>query len=77
MLTDVKSREIFITAWLLLAVIGIGLYPKLVTQTYEVKTVAVTTHVQESLPPIAQKRLSLYASVLRHPHYPKLKLVIY
>ncbi len=35
---DVKPRELFIAACLLLPIIGIGLYPKLATQTYDVKT---------------------------------------
>jgi NAD(P)H-quinone oxidoreductase subunit 4 len=66
-LTDAKPREVFITACLLLPIIGIGLYPKLVTQTYDVKTVAVTTHVQESLPLFAQQRSPLYANALKAP----------
>jgi NAD(P)H-quinone oxidoreductase subunit 4 len=70
-LTDAKPREIFITACLLLPVIGIGLYPKVVTQTYDVKTVAVTTHVQESLPLIAKSRSPLYASALKAPSLPE------
>jgi NAD(P)H-quinone oxidoreductase subunit 4 len=70
-LKDAKPREVFITACLLLPIIGIGLYPKLVTQTYDVKTVAVTTHVQESLPLFAQKRSPLYASALKAPSLPE------
>ncbi|NJL51550.1 MAG: NAD(P)H-quinone oxidoreductase subunit 4 [Hydrococcus sp. SU_1_0] len=70
-LTDAKPREVFITACLLLPIIGIGLYPKLVTQTYDVKTVALTTHVHESLPLIAQQRSPLYASTFEAPSLPE------
>jgi len=37
-LGDAKPREIFIAVCLLVPIIGIGLYPKVATQTYDVKT---------------------------------------
>ncbi len=43
--SDAKPREIFLTACLLLLMIGIGFYPKLLRPTHDVKTLAVTTHV--------------------------------
>ena len=46
---DTKPREVLITACLLLPIIGIGFYPKLVTQSYDVKTVEVSSHIQDSL----------------------------
>jgi NAD(P)H-quinone oxidoreductase subunit 4 len=49
-LADAKPREIFITACLLLPIIGIGLYPKLAMQTYDVKTVAITAQIHNALP---------------------------
>ncbi|NES86007.1 MAG: NAD(P)H-quinone oxidoreductase subunit 4 [Moorea sp. SIO2B7] len=55
---DAKPREIFITACLLLPIIAIGLYPKLATNTYDVKTVEVATKVRSALPIIAQQRES-------------------
>ncbi len=61
---DVKPRELFITACLLIPIIGIGLYPKLATQTYDVKTVEVATHARQFLPVVAkQQPSSLYSSV--------------
>lgn len=54
-LGDAKPREIFITACLLLPILGIGIYPKLATRTYDVKTVEVAAKVQRSLPVIARK----------------------
>ncbi len=47
--TDVQPREIFITACLLIPVVGIGLYPKLVTQTYDAKTIEVAAHEHQIL----------------------------
>ncbi|MGB5962709.1 MAG: hypothetical protein WBG73_18870 [Coleofasciculaceae cyanobacterium] len=45
---DAKPREIFITACLLLPIIGIGLYPKMAMQIYDVKTVAVAAQVRNA-----------------------------
>jgi NAD(P)H-quinone oxidoreductase subunit 4 len=62
LLTDAKPREIFITACLLIPIIGIGLYPKLVTQTYDVKTTEVAMHIHETMKVTNQERANLYAS---------------
>ena len=65
---DLRPRELFITACLLLPIIGIGFYPKLATQTYDVKTVEVATHAREALPVVArQDSSSLYSSVFSAP----------
>ncbi|MBW4647992.1 MAG: NAD(P)H-quinone oxidoreductase subunit 4 [Kastovskya adunca ATA6-11-RM4] len=65
-LGDAKPREVFITACLLLPVIGIGLYPKVATQTYDIKTVEVASHVREMLPVVATSRGSFRtASLMR------------
>ncbi|HBB32680.1 MAG TPA: NAD(P)H-quinone oxidoreductase subunit 4 [Cyanobacteria bacterium UBA8803] len=64
-LIDANPREIFITLCLLVPIIGIGLYPKMVTQTYDVKTVAVTTEVRQALPMIAQERSNLLSELTR------------
>lgn len=45
---DAKPREIFITACLLLPIIGIGVYPKLAMQIYDVKTAAVTAQMRKA-----------------------------
>jgi len=68
-LGDAKPREVFIAACLLLPIIGIGIYPKLATQTYDVKTVAVAAQVRQVLPTvIAQKQRSpLYSTALVAP----------
>jgi NAD(P)H-quinone oxidoreductase subunit 4 len=53
---DAKPREVFITACLLVPIIGIGLYPKIATQTYDATTVAVASHLQSALPMFAQSK---------------------
>lgn len=50
---DAKPREIFIAACFLLLIIGVGLYPKLATQMYDVKTVAVNAEIRQSYLEIA------------------------
>ncbi len=54
-LGDAKPRELFITACLLLPIIGIGFYPKLMTHTYDVKTVEVSAIVRDALPAYLRK----------------------
>lgn len=70
-LTDARPREAFIAACLLIPIIGIGLYPKLATQTYDVKTVAVATQVRHVLPLVAERQpLRLYSRALTAPKIP-------
>lgn len=47
---DAKPRELAIAFALLIPIIGIGLYPKIATQTYDRTLVAVAEHVREALP---------------------------
>lgn len=56
LMSDAKPREIFITACLLLPIIGIGLYPKLATSTYDVKAVDVAMKSRAALPVVAESR---------------------
>jgi NAD(P)H-quinone oxidoreductase subunit 4 len=60
---DAKPRELSIAFCLLLPIIGIGLYPKIVTQTYDSTTVAIAAHLRQALPTtVAQsENASLYA----------------
>jgi NAD(P)H-quinone oxidoreductase subunit 4 len=53
---DAQPREIFITACLLIPIIGIGLYPKFVTNTYDVKTIQVADKMRSALPVIVQNK---------------------
>lgn len=66
--SDAKPREMFIALCLLVPIIGIGLYPKLATQTYDVKTVAVATQVRDVLSTVvAQQPSPQYSDVLLAP----------
>ncbi|MBW4615362.1 MAG: NAD(P)H-quinone oxidoreductase subunit 4 [Desmonostoc vinosum HA7617-LM4] len=67
-ISDVKPRELFITACLLIPIISIGLYPKLATQTYDVKATEVATHARQVLPVVAhQQPSSLYSRIFTAP----------
>jgi NAD(P)H-quinone oxidoreductase subunit 4 len=61
---DANPREIFITACLLLPIIGIGLYPKLATNTYDAKTVEVAVKAREALPVFAESQPTTQAKGL-------------
>jgi NAD(P)H-quinone oxidoreductase subunit 4 len=67
---DAKPREILITLCLIIPIIGIGLYPKIATQTYDVKTVEVAAHVQDAMPVVAQRRDRLYSGFIA-PNLPE------
>ena len=60
-LLDAKPREVFITVCLLLPVIGIGLYPKLLTQTYDVKTVQIASQVRTAVSAVAHQPLEVFS----------------
>ncbi len=49
-LVDAEPREVFIIACLLVPIIGIGLYPKLVTQIYDATMTQVVAAVRVALP---------------------------
>jgi NAD(P)H-quinone oxidoreductase subunit 4 len=53
-LADIKPREAFIAACLIVPIIGIGIYPKLATQTYNAKTETVVAEVRDALVTIAE-----------------------
>ena len=64
---DASSREVFIAACFLIMIIGIGIYPKLATQMYDVKTVAVNTEVRQSYTKIAASNPEVYAQKFAIP----------
>ena len=53
---DANPREIFIAACFLILILGIGIYPKLTTQIYDAKTVAINAEVRQSQMLIAQQK---------------------
>ena len=54
-LIDAEPREIFIIACLLIPIIGIGLYPKLVTQIYDSSISQLTAKLRNSVPSLGQE----------------------
>jgi NAD(P)H-quinone oxidoreductase subunit 4 len=70
---DAKPREVFIAACFLLLVIGIGLYPKMATQLYDVKTVAVNSELRQAHAQIAQTNPHIYAEKPLAPAVAKLE----
>jgi NAD(P)H-quinone oxidoreductase subunit 4 len=56
-LIDAEPREIFIIACLLVPVIGIGLYPKVLTQVYDATTVQLTERLRDAVPTLAQQKM--------------------
>ncbi len=55
-LVDAEPREIFIVACLLVPIIGIGLYPKMLTQVYDATTLQLTERLRDSVQVLAQQR---------------------
>jgi len=51
-LGDLKPRELAVSLCLIVPIIGIGFYPRLATQTYDLKTVAVVADVRNVLPTV-------------------------
>jgi NAD(P)H-quinone oxidoreductase subunit 4 len=62
-LVDAEPREIFIVACLLIPIIGIGLYPKLLTQMYDSTTVQLTARLRDSVPALAEHQVIPAASL--------------
>ncbi|AFY76400.1 proton-translocating NADH-quinone oxidoreductase, chain M [Pleurocapsa sp. PCC 7327] len=54
-LIDAEPREVFIIACLMVPVIGIGLYPKIVTQIYDSTTNQLTALMRQSVPSLVQQ----------------------
>ncbi|GBF80131.1 NAD(P)H-quinone oxidoreductase subunit 4 [Aphanothece sacrum] len=54
-LIDAEPREIFIIGCLLIPIIGIGLYPKIVTQIYDATTNQLTALLRESVPSLVKQ----------------------
>lgn len=66
---DAKPREIFIAACFLALIISVGFYPKLATQLYDAKTVAVNTQIRQSYIEIAETNSTTMKSNLAMSNY--------
>ncbi|MBH8562312.1 NAD(P)H-quinone oxidoreductase subunit 4 [Nostoc sp. CENA67] len=64
---DASPREVFIAACFIVLIIGIGFYPKVAMQMYDVKTVAVNAQVRQSYSIISQSNPQIYAKGLFVP----------
>lgn len=53
-LIDAEPREIFVIACLLVPIIGIGCYPKIVTQIYDPTIAALTAKLRHSVPSLVE-----------------------
>lgn len=61
-LIDAEPREVFIVACLLVPIIGVGLYPKILTQMYDATTVQLTARLRASVPTLADSTSENVAS---------------
>jgi NAD(P)H-quinone oxidoreductase subunit 4 len=66
-LVDAEPREVFIIAALLVPIIGIGLYPKILTQVYDATTVQLTARLRDSVPSLVAKAAADKTVSLRAP----------
>jgi NAD(P)H-quinone oxidoreductase subunit 4 len=64
---DARPREVFIAACFLVLIIGLGVYPNMGMQMYDVKTVAVNAQVRQSYTQIAEMNPQIYAGGLLVP----------
>lgn len=65
---DLKPRELAVSLCLLVPIVAIGIYPKLATQTYDVKVVDVASRVRSNFPIVAQQKSPFFsAEVMQAP----------
>jgi len=57
-LIDAEPREVFIITCLLIPIIGIGLYPKIVTQIYDSTTNQLTALIRNSVPSLVETKIA-------------------
>ena len=53
---DASAREIFVALCFFIMIIGMGVYPKLATQIYDVKTVALNDQMRQTYTQVAQTK---------------------
>ncbi|MEO1741832.1 MAG: NAD(P)H-quinone oxidoreductase subunit 4, partial [Cyanobacteria bacterium J06629_9] len=64
---SIRPRESFIALCLLVPIIGIGLYPKLATQTYDIKSSEVANRVQNIRLADGSSTVPFFAQVFETP----------
>jgi NAD(P)H-quinone oxidoreductase subunit 4 len=60
-LVDAEPREVFIIACLLIPIIGIGFYPKLMTQVYDATTTKLVATLRASVPSLNERAENQHA----------------
>ena len=70
-LIDAEPREVFIIACLLVPIIGIGLYPKILTGIYDATTTQLTARLRASVPSL-QPALALEVQKMATIQAPKI-----
>jgi NAD(P)H-quinone oxidoreductase subunit 4 len=71
---DASPREVFIAACFLALIVGIGFYPKLATNLYDVKMVAVNAQVRQSHTQIAKANPPIYGKRFWFPRVAETEL---
>ncbi|MBG1244494.1 NAD(P)H-quinone oxidoreductase subunit 4 [Nostoc sp. NZL] len=71
---DARPREVFIAACFLLMIIGIGFYPKMAMQMYDVKTVAVNANLRQSYAIVSQTNPQIYAKGFLAPQISEVEI---
>ncbi len=65
--SDARPREVFIAGCFLVLIVGIGFYPKMATQMYDAKTVAVNAQARQAYAQLAQANPQLSAQKFLTP----------
>jgi NAD(P)H-quinone oxidoreductase subunit 4 len=63
---DANPREVFIAVCFLALIVTVGFYPKLATNMYDVKMVAVNAQVRHSYQQVAQSNPQIYAKLFEN-----------
>jgi len=72
---DARPRELFIALSFLVLIVAIGVYPKLATQTYDAKTVAINSQARDAHTQVAQTRPNMYARGWALPTAPEVATI--
>jgi NAD(P)H-quinone oxidoreductase subunit 4 len=72
---DASPREVFIAASFFVFIIGIGFYPKIATNLYDAKAVAINTQARQAYTQFAQTNPNVYAKSLFAPKIAEPELV--
>jgi NAD(P)H-quinone oxidoreductase subunit 4 len=74
--SDASPRELFIAFSFIVLIVAIGCYPKLATQLYDAKAVAVNMHLRQAYTQLAQAKTPLYAHHFSAPPLREAEVVL-